>query len=184
MKENEIHSKKELELTLINFEDVYSWFGGTIYSLKYNCGFEICGNSACCFPHYFLGEPSYIFYLPGEFEFLQAKLEKKFPARQIIPGTEKYHCFGGGKCVYEYRPIDCRSHPYWPIIIRGNFIGFLDLREPRCPIKIIPFSFSSRMKESWSRLINEYPGLANWLECKAPKPEGNRLIFARNIRRR
>ncbi|KYK33815.1 MAG: hypothetical protein HXS46_18600 [Theionarchaea archaeon] len=154
----------------IDFENIYKWFHGTIYPGQ-DCGKTICGKSACCYPHYSYSGPSYIYYLPGELEFLRARLNNKFPAREIEPGSGRFHCFGNAGCIREYRPIDCRSYPFWPIVKDGRLLALLDVREPRCPIKKVPDSFFETIKENWIRLL-EIPMVANWLEYDAPKPNG------------
>lgn len=161
----------------IDFENVYSWFGGTIYPGR-DCGIDICGNSACCYPHYYLNRPSYIFYLPDELEFLRSRLGTNCLAREVVPGSGRYHCYGRQKCTYELRPIDCRSFPYWPVVGEEDLLGFIDLRKPRCPIKRLPYRFLEEMHDSWSRLLTGNPSLIEWFKHEAPKPEGVFLPLA------
>lgn len=160
----------------LDFESIYGWFGGTIYPNR-DCGVEVCGVSACCYPHHDRGQSSYIFYLPGELEFLKRKLGTKFPAKEQMPSSGQYHCFGKQNCVYDFRPIDCRSYPYWPVVSEGNVLGFLDVRKPRCPIMRIPFWFLQQMLESWNRLMQDY-SLLEWFEHEAQKPQGVLIPYA------
>lgn len=160
----------------IDFEDVYSWFGGTIFP-EDNCASITRCSAKCCSPHYFGDEITYIYFLPGEFEFLKKYLKGNFPFKEISPGTKKYHCFLKKCPIYEVRPIDCRSYPYWPMIHNRKFIGFLDLRNNRCPIKVIPKGFFEEIKSSWVRLLKEYEWLIDWLEKEGPKPKGIILYF-------
>lgn len=160
----------------IDFENIYSWFKGTIYP-PYNCAEITNCDAKCCSPYYFLNEATYIYFLPGEFEFLKNKLKENFPFKEVIPQTKKYHCFLKKCPIYEIRPIDCRSYPVWPLIHNGRFVGFLDLRNNRCPIKIIPDWFLKEIKNSWSKLLEENKWLINWLEKDGPQPKGNNFIF-------
>lgn len=178
---------KKIGSSPIKFESTYKWFEGTIYP-GVDCGEKVCGKSACCFPHFNGGKPSYIYYLPGELEFLRIKLGKKFPARETEPNTGKFHCYGdrdqyGSKrCNYDYRPIDCRSYPYWPVVKDEKLLGFLDLRQPRCNIKRIRKPFFEKMKSNWIKLL-ENPTIRDWLENEAPKPRGKFIPINQNIRR-
>lgn len=158
----------------IDFEQVYTWFTGRIY-LDQDCGETMCENHACCHPCYSEGVPTWLYYLPGEVEFLKMKLGERFPAREIEPGSGKYHCFGNAQCVYEYRPIDCRSYPYWPVVNHGKLVGFIDDRKPRCPIEEVPLPFFEKVKENWVRLL-EIPLVNLWLEYEGPHPRGE-FIF-------
>jgi hypothetical protein len=153
----------------VNFEEVYSWFSGTIFPPS-DCAQLTGCNAKCCSPYYIFNEFSYIIFLPGEFEFLQNKLGKEFPMKEIKPGIGKYHCFLKSCPIYKYRPIDCRSYPYWPIINKKIFSGFWDLRDSRCPIKIIPERFLREIKNSWSKLFSLYPWLIDWLENEVSPP--------------
>ena len=157
----------------IDFEQVYTWFTGRIFPDK-DCGETICGNHACCYPCYTHDGPTYLYYIPGELEFLKKKLGSRFPAREIGPNTGKYHCFGNSQCVYEYRPIDCRSYPYWPVVKRGELVAFIDDREPRCTIEEVPLLFFETVKKNWTNLL-EIPLVRDWLEHEAPCPRGKVL---------
>lgn len=159
----------------INFREVYSWFTGGIYPDQ-DCGKTVCGSHACCYPDYSHGDPTYLYYLPGELEFLRSALGERFPAREIEPETGKYHCFGSERCVYEYRPVDCRSYPYWPVVEDRILVGFIDDREPRCRIEDVPKAFFEKVKANWMRLL-EIPLLGEWLEREGPQPSGKVLFL-------
>ena len=167
---------------MIDFESVYRKFGGTIW-IGHDCGVEVCGNCACCYPHYDHGRPSHIYYVPGELEFLKSALGSDLPARQLSPDIPEYHCFGNERCVYELRPLDCRSYPYWPIVHEGSFIGFRDLRSPRCPIESLPPDFREEIREAWLRVFERYREILRWLELSAPKPPAKLVLFSLNERK-
>ncbi|MBU7026290.1 MAG: hypothetical protein HXS48_05060 [Theionarchaea archaeon] len=161
----------------INFEQIYKWFTGRIYPDQ-DCGKTVCGIHACCYPCHSHDKPTYLYYLPGELEFLKMKLKERFPAREIEPGSGKYHCFGNAQCVYEYRPIDCRSYPYWPVVECGKLVAFIDDRKPRCPIEKVPPPFFEKVKEGWLKLL-KIPLVTTWLEFEGPQPCGE-LVFIKD----
>ncbi len=163
----------------IDFENVYSWFAGTMYSDR-DCGKTVCGGYTCCYPVFDHGEPLYLVYLPGELEFLRGKLGDKFPAREIGK-TGKFHCRGSSKCVYEYRPVDCRSFPLWPVVKNGTLTGFYDVRGSTCRVREIPDPFLEQIKKNWSRLV-EIPAVRHWLEFEVPKCFGNFIPLDKEYR--
>lgn len=147
----------------IDYRDVYSWFSGTIWE-KLDCGREHCKRALCCGHETDCGEQPFIYFLPGELGFLKRTLGHRLPMQPVTPDGH-LHCAGNAHCVYEMRPVDCRSYPLWPLKVTGEEIAFLDLRGSRCPLVHLPAQFVMRVAAHWERLLSEYPALGEWLTC-------------------
>lgn len=151
-----------------DFTKIYNHFNVRICK-DLDCGKYICGNSACCFPS---KSGSFICFLPGELEFLQEKFKKRFPFTKLTNGHS--HCRGVSFCLKEYRPIDCRSYPLWPLVQKRKFVGFVDCRGERCLLKAIPGEFIKSVKKSWEYVF-KHERLLKFIESTYAK--GPLIIF-------
>ena len=116
----------------LDFQTLYQTCEGTILYRK-DCGLDACGTVACC---YSTGPDSFIFFLPGELEYQRAQE----PAIPFLPVSQHHldrlHCRGNAGCVYDRRPIDCRSYPYFPRVSNLLHVGYFDCRGAHmCPLK-------------------------------------------------
>lgn len=146
----------------IDFRHVYAWFDGTVWP-ELDCGREFCGDSKCCGGYLEGRRHTHIFFLPGELAFLQGNLGPRLPMERLDnDDTQTYHCRGNSRCVYQLRPIDCRSYPVWPAVSADGLVGFTDHRGSRCPIVTLPRSFLQRVTTHWTSLFAEYPWLIDW----------------------
>jgi|GEM_PF-5264508 len=141
----------------IDFREVYSWFSGTIWT-RLDCGKAHCGDAACCGHNPESGQTPRIYFLPGELAFLAKSLGHRLPMRKLEDGSG-YHCRGNAHCVYDLRPIDCRTYPLWPLVGFRGVEGFIDMRGTRCPLAELPRDFVERLMASWQRLLLENPVL-------------------------
>jgi hypothetical protein len=153
----------------LDFGFLYSVFKKRILN-DLDCGQYICGDSACCFP---AKTGSFINFLPGEFKFLQKRFGKNLPFLRLKNG--RYHCRGNRLCLGDFRPIDCRSYPLWPLVFKRQFVGFVDCRGRRCPLKAIPPKFQEHAKNGWE-FIFKTPGMLEWVE-KNTYTNGPLIIF-------
>lgn len=159
---------------VLNFEKIYKVFKGRIFD-DLDCGRYVCGKSACCYP---AKTGSFIYFLPGELEFLQKSLAKicHLPFVKLKNGC--YHCYGNRFCLGDFRPIDCRSYPLWPLVSKRQFVGFVDCRGTRCPLKAIPPNFQKNVRNGWE-FIFKMPGMLKWVE-ENTYTNGPLIIFSRH----
>jgi hypothetical protein len=89
--------------------------------------------------------------------YVQREFTSKNLAGERVLGYEAPGCCGcfNKKClVYESRPVDCISYPYFPCIKDGKFIGlWLDMR---CHgLAFLTFEGFVETKELWTRVFAE-----------------------------
>jgi hypothetical protein len=115
----------------LDFDDLYLHCNGTIL-YRSDCGSQACGTAACC---HSTGPDSFIFFLPGELEF-HRQLKPGIPFQQVAPEfVDRLHCNGNAGCIYDKRPLDCRSYPYFPAVVDGQHVGYFDCRGSHaCPL--------------------------------------------------
>ncbi|MBU1680132.1 MAG: hypothetical protein KKD86_15010 [Bacteroidetes bacterium] len=150
----------------IDFKSIYDWFDGKIWE-RLDCGKDICSDAKCCGKYLEKGKHTFIFFLPGELDFLIKSLGHRLSMNKINADSH-YHCNGKRRCIYKMRPIDCRSYPLWPKVENRVFEGFQDHRGERCPIKILPYEFIAKSVIYWDRLFKEYPELLEWIALEFP----------------
>ena len=90
--------------------------------LSYDCG-SLC-DSICCSNDPFTDDESYIYLLPGEWEYLRSEgckfdVSKEKCSEHFLPaswGEYVYimHCPGASECDRRFRPIQCRTFPLTP----------------------------------------------------------------------
>ena len=116
-----------------DFANLYRDCDGTIL-FRSDCGSQSCGSADCC---HSTGEDSFIFFLPGEFEF-QTSQDPAIPFHSVSEQfSDRFHCSGNADCIYEARPLDCRSYPYFPAVIDMEHVGYFDCRRSHaCPLRI------------------------------------------------
>ncbi len=133
-----------------------------------NCG-ELC-NYHCCRRKHENGEKLGIYFLPYEYESLQADgdlIDKASlsvhtnKAYDLPPGIKKLfygYCKDSSPCIRELRPIQCRTFPFVPHIEDGKLTIVIEKdQEHDCPL-IEDHSrwnrdFEKRILMAWRKLI-------------------------------
>ena len=148
--------------TPLNFDELYSRYDGTVL-YRSDCGSQLCGNASCC---HSVGPDSFIFFLPGELEYHRS-MKPGIPFQQVAPGfPDRLHCDGNSGCIYDKRPLDCRSYPYFPAVKNGVHEGYFDLRRKYgCPLspQVELRDHLSQIHIWWSKLLKRNDVLA-WAE--------------------
>ena len=148
----------------LDFDELYRRHDGTVL-YRSDCGSQSCGNASCC---HSVGPDSFIFFLPGELEYHRA-MKPGIPFQNVAPGfPDRLHCDGNSGCIYDKRPLDCRSYPYFPAVKDGVHVGYYDLRRKYgCPLdpKAELRDHLSQIHVWWSKLL-EREDLLTWAEDK------------------
>lgn len=156
----------------LDFLEIYKEFDGTIYH-GMDCG-KICRDTLCCSP---VKYGSNIMFLPGEYEYLLEMFGKRLPFKEIQGGKGHYTCYGNSKCIYEIRPIDCRSYPLFPFVRERKFLGFVFSTEMiKCPLRL-PDEFIKRTRGNWEKLFARDNAIYDWVELIRFKLKGSIMIF-------
>lgn len=134
----------------LNYEDLYREYQGTIL-FRSNCGVTACGNADCCRS---TGPNSYIYFLPGELEY-QKKQKSGIPFQSVSTiHPDRLHCDGSKNCIYDIRPLDCRSYPFFPYVSNGSLIGYFDAKYSHaCPLKQELRTHLFTVHKWWSKLL-------------------------------
>lgn len=146
----------------LDFESLYQVCEGTII-YRQDCGRSACGSVNCC---HSTGPDNFIFFLPNELDY-QVSLSPGIPFVQVDSSdSSKLHCDGNEKCIYEKRPLDCRSYPYFPAVCEGRLVGYYDCRAAHdCPLQPEKElkDHLKRIHVWWSRLLLD-DALRVWAE--------------------
>lgn len=109
--------------------------------------------------------------LPGEYEF-QQNLRPSIPFKNVGTSVEpRLHCDGKEDCIYPQRPLDCRSYPYFPAVIRGEHVGYFDLRSNySCPLtpEVELRKHMGTIHGWWSSLLKQ-PEILIWAESQGAR---------------
>lgn len=146
----------------LDFDALYRRYDGTVL-YRSDCGSKVCGNASCC---HSVGPDSFIFFLPGELEYHRG-MKPGIPFQPVAPDfPDRLHCNGNSGCIYDKRPLDCRSYPYFPAVKNGVHEGYFDLRRKYgCPLdpKAELRDHLSQVHSWWSKLLKRKDVLA-WAE--------------------
>lgn len=145
----------------LNLEELYRTCYGTVF-VRQDCGTDACGSANCC---HSTGPDSYIFFLPGELEH-QLTLQPSIPFAQVDPDhPERRHCAGSDGCIYQQRPLDCRSYPYFPAVRNGQHEGYFDCRGSHdCPLTDFELRGHLWHIHSWWRHLLSRREIRDWAE--------------------
>jgi hypothetical protein len=125
------------------------------------CPHQGCGFTCCEFQ-----QGNYIVLYPGERE---AAIAGGLSVGHLDI-TAPYH--GGFKaictaretatCDNGYKPLDCKSYPYFPLIQGGTIRA--GLKGKKCPLTptLIP-GHAAFVERAWSNLAIDSPGVTSWL---------------------
>lgn len=134
--------------------------GGTISLCpKADCGFRCCE----------FQQGNYIVLHPGELaaaeaegrslDHLEVFQEERGGHRAICRAQRTADCDGG------YKPLDCRSYPYFPLLDEdGSSISNWVLKGRKCPL--VPHELDEHGKwmiEQWQALVDASPEVGRWL---------------------
>jgi hypothetical protein len=126
------------------------------------CPHQGCGFTCCEFQ-----QGNYIVLYPGE---LEAASEAGTSLKHLKI-TERYH--GGFKaictaketatCDNGYKPLDCKSYPYFPLVRDAVIIA--GLKGKKCPLTVELTEGHARFVErEWRLLAIERPEVVEWLK--------------------
>lgn len=123
-----------------------------------NCGFRCCE----------FQQGNYIVTYPGELE-AASRRNESISHLEIIA---RYH--GGYKtvckardtssCDHGYKPLDCKSYPFFPAVAPGKDRIAVTLKGSKCPLiwNLIPWH-QGWVKRAWQRLADQNPATIDWL---------------------
>lgn len=137
---------------------MHQWQGGRIPYCPHNG----CGYCCCQFNH-----GNYIVLYPGELEAARAAglslahldifdLDYHGGARATCHASDPSCCDGG------YKPLDCASYPFFPVVEEDGGLGLL--RGAKCPLQteMIP-EHQAWVRQVWAELLADEPVVGEWL---------------------
>jgi hypothetical protein len=125
---------------------------------KNSCGFRCCE----------FQQGNYIVLYPGEVEAARERNESLNHLDLIARDNGGYraicHATHTAVCDDGYKPLDCRSYPFFPTLDEGSQKVGLMLKGQKCPLQPAEISGHERyVRDSWNTLLRERPEVARWL---------------------
>lgn len=130
---------------------------------------ELCPKADCGFRCCEFQQGNYIVLYPGELAAAEARqeslghlriiAEERGGARAVCEARHTEVCDGG------YKPLDCRSYPYFPVLRdQEDSVGQWLLKGRKCPL--VPDEIGDHARwvvEQWNQLLARSPEVAGWL---------------------
>lgn len=129
----------------------------------------LCPHKGCGFRCCEFNQGNYIVMYPGELEAAQASGQSV--AHLKIFDTDYFggvraicHAADTSTCDNGYKPLDCATYPFFPLVSsKGNGVGNL-LKGKKCPIEADEIvDHASWAESTWNALIQDNPAIAAWL---------------------
>ena len=130
---------------------------------------DLCPKSGCGFRCCEFQQGNYIVLHPGELAAAEARGESTahLEVTRTERGGHRAICRAGRTevCDDGYKPLDCQSYPYFPLLAEGEeTVSRWLLKGRKCPL--LPHEIDTHGKwviEQWSSLLEASPDIARWL---------------------
>jgi Fe-S-cluster containining protein len=130
---------------------------GTIAACPHNgCGYRCCE----------FQQGNYIVLFPDELEtaVAQGQSVAHLKITAAYNGGFKAICTAAetATCDHGYKPLDCKSYPYFPIVRDGKIQA--GLKGKKCPLvpELLP-GHADFVERSWRAAAEQFPGVVAWL---------------------
>jgi len=145
-----------MKTIILNSETVESEPGTIALCPHMGCGFTCCN----------FQQGNYIVLYPDE---LEAAIRSGASIKHLKL-LENYH--GGFKivcsaintatCDSGFKPLDCRSYPYFPTVVDGKIVA--NLKGKKCPLPTSKTNEHTRyVQEEWEKIACQKPSVLTWL---------------------
>lgn len=128
---------------------------------------SLCPHQGCAFMCCEFQQGNYIVMYPGE---LEAAIRAGLSVRHLQI-TEPYNggfkavCTAGrtATCDDGYKPLDCKSYPYFPVIKDGQIHA--GLKGKKCPLTpAMTRAHAQFVEHEWRHLAEQVPAVIDWLD--------------------
>jgi len=128
---------------------------------------DLCPHMGCQFTCCSFQQGNYIVLHPDELE----QALRNGVSTSHLELIASYH--GGYKaictakdtatCDNGFKPLDCRSYPYFPTVTEGKIVA--NLKGQKCPLPISEISrHALYVQQEWTKVVSQQPAVLQWLD--------------------